>query len=196
MRIFLGAILFVLSSSLYSMAQQLPLFTQYVFDPYLINPSMVAYKNKPEINLLYRRQWTEIQDGPKTLQFDAQLPLNKKMAIGVNLYNDKTILLSATSVLVTFGYKIQLATDHSLGFGLSGGIYSNHFRLEDIALIDASDPALLNNTSNNLAANGQFGANYRYKNFSVGFAFINRSEERRVGKECQSTCRSRWSPYH
>ena len=29
--------------------------------------------------------------------------------------------------------------------------------------------------------------------------FVNRegrSEERRVGKECVSTCRSRWSPYH
>src|SRR3546814_12584356 len=25
---------------------------------------------------------------------------------------------------------------------------------------------------------------------------ITRSEERRVGKECVSTCRSRWSPYH
>src|SRR3546814_17316460 len=25
---------------------------------------------------------------------------------------------------------------------------------------------------------------------------IERSEERRVGKECVSTCRSRWSPYH
>src|SRR3546814_14828401 len=25
---------------------------------------------------------------------------------------------------------------------------------------------------------------------------VNRSEERRVGKECVSTCRSRWSPYH
>src|SRR3546814_20852380 len=25
---------------------------------------------------------------------------------------------------------------------------------------------------------------------------IIRSEERRVGKECVSTCRSRWSPYH
>src|SRR3546814_4364640 len=25
---------------------------------------------------------------------------------------------------------------------------------------------------------------------------IDRSEERRVGKECVSTCRSRWSPYH
>src|SRR3546814_1021781 len=26
--------------------------------------------------------------------------------------------------------------------------------------------------------------------------FVIRSEERRVGKECVSTCRSRWSPYH
>src|SRR3546814_13933314 len=26
--------------------------------------------------------------------------------------------------------------------------------------------------------------------------FAKRSEERRVGKECVSTCRSRWSPYH
>src|SRR3546814_20948163 len=25
---------------------------------------------------------------------------------------------------------------------------------------------------------------------------LQRSEERRVGKECVSTCRSRWSPYH
>src|SRR3546814_19996942 len=27
-------------------------------------------------------------------------------------------------------------------------------------------------------------------------ATLTRSEERRVGKECVSTCRSRWSPYH
>src|SRR3546814_3840946 len=30
----------------------------------------------------------------------------------------------------------------------------------------------------------------------VGAFFTLRSEERRVGKECVSTCRSRWSPYH
>src|SRR3546814_15226104 len=29
-----------------------------------------------------------------------------------------------------------------------------------------------------------------------GIAPHSRSEERRVGKECVSTCRSRWSPYH
>src|SRR3546814_4151404 len=29
-----------------------------------------------------------------------------------------------------------------------------------------------------------------------GLSKFYRSEERRVGKECVSTCRSRWSPYH
>src|SRR3546814_17763001 len=31
---------------------------------------------------------------------------------------------------------------------------------------------------------------------SFGRSYPVRSEERRVGKECVSTCRSRWSPYH
>ena len=31
---------------------------------------------------------------------------------------------------------------------------------------------------------------------SAANARAERSEERRVGKECVSTCRSRWSPYH
>ena len=31
---------------------------------------------------------------------------------------------------------------------------------------------------------------------TLGGNIANRSEERRVGKECTSWCRSRWSPYH
>src|SRR3546814_11003076 len=42
---------------------------------------------------------------------------------------------------------------------------------------------------------GSGGYNLLPDNFWVA-AFILRSEERRVGKECVSTCRSRWSPYH
>src|SRR3546814_20237139 len=32
--------------------------------------------------------------------------------------------------------------------------------------------------------------------YGFGGERTHRSEERRVGKECVSTCRSRWSPYH
>src|SRR3546814_14602325 len=36
----------------------------------------------------------------------------------------------------------------------------------------------------------------RLNDASFSFEMESRSEERRVGKECVSTCRSRWSPYH
>src|SRR3546814_16088800 len=34
------------------------------------------------------------------------------------------------------------------------------------------------------------------ENAGVALGAKTRSDERRVGKECVSTCRSRWSPYH
>src|SRR3546814_588105 len=37
---------------------------------------------------------------------------------------------------------------------------------------------------------------YVFNNLFTALARTARSEERRVGKECVSTCRSRWSPYH
>src|SRR3546814_11279035 len=56
---------------------------------------------------------------------------------------------------------------------------------------------------------GDFGPSFKYKDFSVNYLIWNgfgaslqiggiaiRSEERRAGKECVSTCRSRWSPSH
>src|SRR3546814_12173143 len=37
---------------------------------------------------------------------------------------------------------------------------------------------------------------FRNTGIKVSDDGLTRSEERRVGKECVSTCRSRWSPYH
>ena len=34
------------------------------------------------------------------------------------------------------------------------------------------------------------------ENFDLQHVKEERSEERRVGKECNQVCRSRWSPYH
>src|SRR3546814_12375433 len=51
------------------------------------------------------------------------------------------------------------------------------------------------------ARTGSAGASARVHGLAQGLAEQGeaergRSEERRVGKECVSTCRSRWSPYH
>src|SRR3546814_15297402 len=42
---------------------------------------------------------------------------------------------------------------------------------------------------------GTIGEVYGW-HYGFALAAIGRSEERRVGKECVSSCRSRWSPYH
>src|SRR3546814_8213958 len=44
-----------------------------------------------------------------------------------------------------------------------------------------------------LAIKDKLTSSLRQKNYDK---LNQRSEERRVGKECVSTCRSRWSPYH
>ena len=38
--------------------------------------------------------------------------------------------------------------------------------------------------------------NFRRLLREMGLLLGQRSEERRVGKECRTVCRSRWSPYH
>src|SRR3546814_16099891 len=43
---------------------------------------------------------------------------------------------------------------------------------------------------------GHHGGNLLARRIAAVMQGVARSEERRVGKECVSTCRSRWSPYH
>jgi type IX secretion system PorP/SprF family membrane protein len=156
----------------YGNSQQFPLYTQYMFNPYMVNPSALATARKSELNLFYRQQWTGIEDGPQTIQVDYQHALDNRMALGVNIYNDESILLSNISTMATFGYKVPLAKDHILGFGLSAGFLSSRLKVEDIADVDSSDPVILNNSSNSFAFNGAFGVNYTYRNFIIGGSFI------------------------
>src|SRR3546814_9492224 len=58
---------------------------------------------------------------------------------------------------------------------------------------EKSTRMLKSQTASRSAASGP--RQYARPGFLV-IASAGRSEERRVGKECVSTCRSRWSPYH
>ena len=64
----------------------------------------------------------------------------------------------------------------------------------------AALPAHAGKTVDAIKARGQLicGVNTGLAGFSAADSQGNwtRSEERRVGKECATLCRSRWSPYH
>src|SRR3546814_20418987 len=57
---------------------------------------------------------------------------------------------------------------------------------------NGGDDTIVVNASNTTVIGGAGSDTVSYANAAAAV----RSEERRVGKECVSTCRSRWSPYH
>src|SRR3546814_4774433 len=75
----------------------------------------------------------------------------------------------------------------------SSDLVPNLMPVSDVALLAADLAPHFDATP--FCEGGFYGA--RTKRFgSLLKRSRHRSEERRVGKECVSTCRSRWSPYH
>lgn len=186
-------LIILLTAVLNAVSQQhYPIFTQNYSNPFLVNPSLINLERRAEINTTYRQQWVGITNSPTTLQFDIQYPINPKVSLGLNFYNDKTILLSSTGALATFGYKVRLSSYHIVGFGLSGGFISNQIDLDNVPDIDLIDPVLLG-SSNNFGFDGQFGMHYRYKRFILGFSLLKLTDNRPFSDEVFE--REKFSPF-
>src|SRR3546814_2143587 len=75
--------------------------------------------------------------------------------------------------------------------------FSSRRRHTSCALVTGVQTCALPILTAELTAFLDAGAPPVYVGFgSIAIGASERSEERRVGKECVSTCRSRWSPYH
>ncbi len=147
-------------------AQQYPVFSQYYLTPYLYNPAAVANSGRTEVNLLYRQQWSGIEDAPTTQAFTFEYPTKKHLYFGANFYHDKTILLNTSSLMLGLAYRVDLAKNQSVKFGISSGVGFNNF---DLANADYPDDEALRSVLNNTSfLNGQFGIFYQAGNFKLG----------------------------
>src|SRR3546814_12604961 len=90
-------------------------------------------------------------------------------------------------------------------------VNADDFTLESLAIEDSKGDGVKVNEGENITIRGvrvewtngpdtDSGAYGLYpvqtRNVLIEDSVVISSEERRVGKECGSTCRSRWSPYH
>jgi type IX secretion system PorP/SprF family membrane protein len=57
--------------------QQRPQYTQYILNPYIINPALSGVENYTDIKLSARDQWVGLNGAPKTAYFTIQAPLGK-----------------------------------------------------------------------------------------------------------------------
>jgi type IX secretion system PorP/SprF family membrane protein len=106
-----------------SNAQQLPQFTQYMYNTIAINPAYAGSRNALSIVGLNRNQWAGFDGGPQTQTLSIHSPLrNEKIGLGLSLINDKTGFENFTYVYADFSYTIEANEDISVSFGLKGGM--------------------------------------------------------------------------
>lgn len=127
-----------------ALAQQMPLFTNYVLNPYAFNPAVVGSNNFIQANMNYRNQWTGFDGAPKTYMASLYGPFRKsdKVGLGGMISTDVTGLLQRTGGYFTYAYHIKLNDNFKLGMGLSAGAMQYRVRLYDAKLYDKDDEIL------------------------------------------------------
>lgn len=135
-------------------AQQEAMYSQYMFNTLAINPAYAGSRNVISATSLYRSQWVGMEGAPETLSFTIDAPLNnKKVGLGLQVFNDKIGVTQNTGALASYAYRIRMATG-TLSFGLQAG-YSQYraalssvllssYGGQDVAFSDDVNKGLLN----------------------------------------------------
>lgn len=126
-----------------SSGQQLPLYSQYMMNGFLLNPAIAGSDGYTTFSLTAREQWLGFNQAPKTHALSLQSRLLKRsyiikgrsvynkrfkpartgrVGIGGYIYNDRNGLVNRNGVQFSYAYHIRLQQSQ-LSFGLSGSVF-------------------------------------------------------------------------
>jgi len=121
-------------------AQQIPLYSNYFFTPYIYNPATSGMEQGTEITMLHRRQWTDMQGSPETSALGINAGLNnEKVGWSVYGFSDKANIISRIGIFGNYAYHLQLNSSTTLSFGLGAGYVNNTIDQEAIRAQDLGD---------------------------------------------------------
>jgi len=148
-------------------SQQLPQFTQYMYNTVSINPAYAGSRDAFSITALNRNQWAGVDGAPVTQTLSINSPLrNDKIGLGLSVINDKIGDENTTFVYGDFSYRVDLSADVTLRLGLKAGAY--YYGLDDPTLGD--DPFFsddFNRWTPNFGAGAYLSAQKWYLGFSA-----------------------------
>ncbi len=148
--------------------QQLPQFSQYIFNGLHINPAYAGYKTQGYIQSTYRNQWVSFPGAPQTFTVTADLSANEgMMGFGASFLTDRIGPAETSTALLTYSYRIQTGKESFLSLGVSGG--ASQYAIDgDWEFNDPNDPNIpegrINTWTPNLNAGLFFNTN-RFCNF-------------------------------
>ena len=154
-----------------SYAQQVPLYGQYFYNPFIYNPAFTGSDNVTNVFLIHRAQWLDMPGHPVStaLTLDGAIK-PKKIGVGVSIYSDKTDFTDRIGVYGSFAYNLQIKESHNLLFGLSLGGLQNRVDFNKAVARDLDDPALIGGYQKSTSIDGNFGIAYHWKSLKIGIS--------------------------
>lgn len=134
--------------------QQLPIFSQYVLNGFILNPAMAGFDGYTSVNTTARQQWLGFHDAPMTVSASWQtrllqrsyrivghpvrdknmlLPSTKgRVGLGAYVINDVNGNVARTGIQFTYAYHI-IMDYHQISFGLAGKMFQYRFSFDDLS---------------------------------------------------------------
>ena len=125
-------------------AQQAPLNYQYMIDNYSLNPAFAGMNGGFETYLGIKKDRLDADYSPRTISFDLNAPLGKKIAMGGSLVNDQAGIFRNTYASLSYTFHAKLGENHGLSLALTGGINSKLVDFGGINVMHPDDPLLAN----------------------------------------------------
>ena len=147
--------------------QQDPLYSQYLLNPFIINPAYAGFTKNLTGLVAGRSQWSAIEGSPTTVNASLHCALaQNKMGLGFIALKDAIGSNKITEFHAAYAYRIEMENKDRISFGLqAGGI---NYRDDYSALtIDPTDP--------------KFQKNISETTFSIGAGIIYNSERLLAG---------------
>lgn len=162
--------LFTLGLSYLSFGQQLTFNSQYMLNPYLINPAAAGTNEKLNIASSFRQQWAGFNDAPRTQMLSFNMLTGKTMGVGAILYNDVTGPLRNVGLSGSYAYHLSINDDSKISFGLSLSLTQHVLDANSFVLNDEVDATLNSGNMKSLNPDASFGIQYFGKKFHLGIA--------------------------
>jgi type IX secretion system PorP/SprF family membrane protein len=151
--------------------QHVPLYSEYMFNPVVLNPADAGYRTALDVSLVHRRQWTGFDGAPTTSAFNAHSALlDRKMNLGIALTNDRYGVTSLFQFKTFFAYRIFLSGKSHLSFGLTTGISRISNRWSSVNTTTGGDPVFTAGDDRYMSINFGSGIMYRTPDLSIGLA--------------------------
>lgn len=152
-------------------AQQLPLFSLYQENLYMLNPAFGGMNPWFDVKGVNRSQWTGLTDAPRTFGLSLNGPLrNRSIGVGGHLFTDNVGPTRRTGIQLSGTYHFKLTETIKLGLGLSAGALQFAIDGSRIRLGVDGDPALLNALQSQTVFDASFGALVYSDDWYFGFA--------------------------